>query len=269
MLNKAWPSLHWNIYNYDFDQPGVYFGALKAGEPVHIMYDYQDGSVKVANLTRTRQDGLSASARFIDLNGTVKGERRVAVAGLASQDVQTVLTPPVPSGISRTYFVELTLKRRDGATVSRNVYWLSTKPDAVDWSKTLGEGSGAVFAPGGYADLTGLQSLPAATVQATASTRRQGADAVTTVTIRNTSKGSVPAVFTRADVRRGKADGHRLGGDDQVLPVSWSDNYVTLWPGQSQTLTARYRAADLRGSAPVVTLGGRNVADTAVRAGIG
>ena len=40
MLNKAWPSLHWNLYNYDFDQPGVYFGAQKAGEPVHIMYDY-------------------------------------------------------------------------------------------------------------------------------------------------------------------------------------------------------------------------------------
>jgi exo-1,4-beta-D-glucosaminidase len=269
MLNKAWPSLHWNIYNYDFDQPGVYFGALKAGEPVHIMYDYADGSVKVANLTHARQDGLTASARIIDLNGTVRGERRVAVSGLASQDVQTVLTPQVPSNISRTYFVELTLKRRDGGTVSRNVYWLSTKPDAVDWSKTLGQGSGAVFQPGGYADLTGLQSLPAATVQATASTRREGADAITTVTIRNTGKGSVPAVFTRADVRRGKADGHRLGGDDQVLPVSWSDNYVTLWPGQSQTLTARYRAADLRGSSPVVTLGGRNIADAAVRAGIG
>jgi exo-1,4-beta-D-glucosaminidase len=246
----------------------VYFGARKAGEPVHIMYDYADGSVKVANLTRTRQDGLTASARLIDLNGTVKGERRVAVGGLASQDVQTVLTPKVPSDISRTYFVELTLTGR-GGTVSRNVYWLSTKPDAVDWSKTLGEGSGAVFQPGGYADLTGLQSLPAATVRATASTRREGADAITTVTIRNTGRGSVPAVFTRADVRRGKPDGHALGGDDQVLPINWSDNYVTLWPGQSQTLTARYRASDLRGATPVVTLGGRNIADSTVRAGIG
>ncbi|MDN3352117.1 sugar-binding domain-containing protein [Actinomadura sp. DC4] len=269
MLNKAWPSLHWNLYNYDFDQPGVYFGALKAGEPVHIMYDYADGSVKVANLTRTRQDGLSATARIIDMDGTVKGERRVAVSGLASQDVQTVLTPKVPSDISRTYFAELTLKRRDGGTVSRNVYWLSTKPDAVDWSKTLGQGSGAVFEPGGYADLTGLQSLPAATVRATASTRRDGADAVTTITIRNTGTGRVPAVFTRADVRRGTPDGRALGGDDQVRPIRWSDDYVTLWPGQSQTLTARYRAADLRGSSPVVTIGGRNVADGVVRAKIG
>jgi hypothetical protein len=245
----------------------VYFGALKAGEPVHIMYDYAEGSVKVANLTRTPQSGLTASARVIDLNGKVKDERRVAVAGLASQDVQTVLTPKVPADTSRTYFVELTLTRGDGSTVSRNVYWLSTKPDAVDWSKTLGQGSGAVFRPGGYADLTGLQNLPAATVKASASTRRSGPDAITTVTLRNTGTGSVPVVFARADVRRGTPDGHAGGGDNQVLPISWSDNYVTLWPGQSQTLTARYRASDLRGSSPVVSLTGRNLPDRTIPAG--
>jgi exo-1,4-beta-D-glucosaminidase len=194
----------------------------------------------------------------------VKDSRRVAVSGLSPQDVQTVLSPKVPAGTSSTYFLELTLTNRGGGTVSRNVYWLSTKQDAVDWSKTLGAGSGAVFQPDGYADLTGLQKLPAATVKATTSTRREGADAVTTVTLRNTGHGSTPAVFTRADVRRGTRDGHALGGDNQVLPISWSDNYVTLWPGQSQTVTARYRASDLRGASPVVTLTGRNVADQTI-----
>ncbi|WP_285629688.1 glycoside hydrolase family 2 protein [Actinoallomurus iriomotensis] len=264
MLNKAWPSLHWNIYNYDFDQPGVYFGALKAGEPVHIMYDYADGSVKVSNVTRSRQDGLTASSRVIDLNGAVRDERRVAVSGLASQGVQTVLTPKVPAQTSQTYFLELTLSK-GGRTVSRNVYWLSTKPDKVDWAKTVGQGYGATFQPAGYADLTGLQKLPAATVAASASTRREGADAVTTVTIRNT--GKAPTVFTRADVRRGAGDGRAANGDNQVLPITWSDNYVTLWPGQSQTLTARYRAADLRGAHPVVSLTGRNLPDRTIAAG--
>jgi hypothetical protein len=267
MLNKAWPSLHWNLYNYDFDQPGVYFGAKKAGEPVHIMYDYADGTVKVANLTRTRASGLTASVRLIDLDGAVRTSARRAVGDLAAQDVRTVLTPKVPSSISRTYFAELTLTNGDGRTVSRNVYWLSTKPDAVDWSKTLGEGSGAVFQPGGYADLSGLQKLPSATVSATASTTRSGADAVTTVTVRNTGQGSVPVVFARLDVRRGTPSGRAAGGDDQVLPIRWSDNYVTLWPGQTQTLTARYRASDLRGASPVVSLSARNLPDRVIPAG--
>ncbi|MCW2944835.1 MAG: beta-mannosidase [Actinoallomurus sp.] len=265
MANKAWPSLHWNLYNYDFDQPGVYFGALKAGEPVHIMYDYADGSIKVANLTGAGQAGLAATARFIDLNGTVKATGHTNVQTLQSQDVRTVLTPAVPAGISRTYFLELTLTRQ-GTTVSRNVYWLSTQPDTVDWSKSLGQGSGAVFKPGGYADLTGLRNLPPATVRASASTRRQGGDAITTITIRNVSGRPTPSVFTRADVRRGSRDGHPLAGDDQVLPISWSDNDVTLWPGQSQTLTARYHASDLRGASPVVSLTGRNLPDMTVPA---
>lgn len=256
MLNKAWPSLQWNLFGSDFDQSGAYFGAMKANEPVHVMYDYDNGSVKVANLTGAEQAGLNAQVRLIDLDGTVKTVARAAVPALRGQDVRTVLTPAVPAGISRTYFAELTLTR-GGATVSRNVYWLSTKKDAVDWSATVGKGSGAAFEPGGYADLTGLRSLPSAAVGASAVTRREGAEAVTAVTIRNT--GNAPAVFTRADVRRGSPDGRPARGDDQVLPIRWDDNAVTLWPGQSQTLTARYDAAALRGAAPVVSLTGWNV----------
>jgi exo-1,4-beta-D-glucosaminidase len=48
--------------------------------------------------------------------------------------------------------------------------------------------------------------------------------------------------------------------------VLWSDNDVTLWPGESQTITATYRHADLRGAAPVVTVSGWNTASQAVRA---
>ena len=88
-----------------------------------------------------------------------------------------------------------------------------------------------------------------------------------TVTIRNTTGHPTPAFFTRADVRRGTARGGAASGDNQVLPIQWSQNDVTLWPGQSQTLTARYRATDLHGARPVVSIGGWNVAPQAVSAG--
>src|SRR5207253_9961998 len=84
--------------------------------------------------------------------------------------------------------------------------------------------------------------------------------------ITNPRSGPAVAFFTRADVRRGTASGQPAGGDDQVLPVTWSDNDVALWPGQSLTLTATYRTADLRCAAPVVTLGGWNLAGAAMPA---
>jgi hypothetical protein len=262
-LNKAWPSLQWELYGFDLDQPGVYFGAQKAGEPVHVLYAYDDGSVKVVNLTRERQAGLRATADLIDLDGTVRASYQTAVPALSSQDVATVLRPAVPAGISTTYFLRLTLATGN-RVVSRNVYWLSTRPDRVDFAATLGEGSGAEFQPNGYADLTGLRTLAPAQIRASARTEASGDDLVTTVTVRNVSSRPAVGFLLRADVRRGSADGRPLPGDNQVLPILWSENMLTLWPGESQTITARYARANLGGARPVVTVSGWNAAPQTV-----
>ena len=58
------------------------------------------------------------------------------------------------------------------------------------------------------------------------------------------------AFFLRADVRRGSRSGVPASGDNQVLPIMWSDNDVTLWPGESETLHATYRGSALAGAAP-------------------
>jgi hypothetical protein len=259
-MNKAWPSLQWELYGYDLDQAGVFFGAKKSGEPVHVMYSYDNGSVKVVNLTNETQRGLKAKARVIDIGGKVLASTKATVPSLASQDVEEVLRPAVPAKISRTYFLELTLSR-GSRLVSRNVYWLSTKPDAIDFAQTIDQGFGAVFQPNGYADLTGLQSLAPASVKVRGRTSREGDDDVTAVTITNVGRRkAAPAFMARADVRRGLPDGTPLPGDNQVLPILWSDNDVTLFPGQSQTLLARYRRSDLQGASPVVSVGGWNVA---------
>jgi exo-1,4-beta-D-glucosaminidase len=92
-MNKAWPSLQWELYGNDLDQPGVFFGAKKANEPVHVMYSYDDGSVKVANLTGRRQSRLRAKAELVDIDGTTKRVRTARVPSLSSQDVRTVLRP--------------------------------------------------------------------------------------------------------------------------------------------------------------------------------
>jgi hypothetical protein len=257
-MNKAWPSLQWELYGYDLDQPGVFFGAQQANEPVHIMYAYDDGSIKAVNLTGQRKSGLRATAEFIDLDGTVKGVQRTDVPSLSTQDVQTVLRPAVPAGISTTYFLKLTLTQGE-QVVSRNVYWLSTKTDQVDFARTIGEGSGAEFVPNGYADLTGLQTLAPAQIRTRAHTERDGGDLVTTVTVRNVSTSPTVGFMLRADVRRASATGTPLAGDNQVLPILWSQNDLTLWPGESQTITARYSDAALRGARPAVSMTGWNV----------
>jgi exo-1,4-beta-D-glucosaminidase len=165
-------------------------------------------------------------------------------------------TPPAPA---KTYFVEVVL-RRQGDLLDRNVYWLSTQRDAVDWAQTMGNPQATMAQ---FADLRELQHLPTASVQVRAQRhRRRGpdeADMATDVTIKNTPRQPTVAFFIRTDVRRGSASGSPAPGDDEVLPVFWNDDDITLWPGESQTLHALYRSADLRGRSPVVSVSGWNV----------
>jgi Exo-beta-D-glucosaminidase Ig-fold domain len=53
--------------------------------------------------------------------------------------------------------------------------------------------------------------------------------------------------------------------DNAGAPVFWSDNDITLWPGESQTLHVSYRRRDLNGASPVVTVGGWNLTTLNVR----
>ncbi|MFD9960327.1 beta-mannosidase [Amycolatopsis sp. NPDC058986] len=277
-LNKGWPTLLWSLYNNDGDQAGSFYGAKKANKPLHALYGYDTGTVTVDNLGTGHQGGVSVQAKVYDTAGKVLDDQTADGISLGSQAVKTgVLKPKVPAETkppakAQTYFVELQVKQ-GGKVVDRNVYWMSTQKDVVDWAKTLEGPNDAQpqATMSQYANLQALQDLPKSQVSAKAVTKAapgpNGDDTVTTVTVTNTSKTPAVGFFLRADVRRGTADGHEASGDNQLARATWDDNDITLWPGQSQTLTVTYKAADLKGAVPVVSVDGFNTGRIVVGAG--
>jgi exo-1,4-beta-D-glucosaminidase len=176
----------------------------------------------------------------------VRFDKHVDGVDLAANRVLQLTTLPRPAKLSGTYFVELTLDSADAQPISRNVYWLSTHPDQLDW-----EHSNWYLTPlSQYADLTALQSLPAASSEIHASMRHEGGNDIVTVTLSVPESAKTVALFEHLAIRQ-SARG------DLVLPVLWSDNDITLWPGESVTLTARYAAAAT--AQPVVQVSGWNV----------
>ncbi|MEV5174031.1 sugar-binding domain-containing protein [Streptomyces flaveolus] len=256
MFNSGWTSLHWQLTDRYLDQNGSYFGAKKANEPLHIQYSYDDRSVVVVNNRPAAAKGLTARATLYDPDGSQKYDRTVtgvAVDGDGAHGTPLTL-PSSVSGLSRTYLLRLVLTDADGTEVSRNVYWLSTRPDTLDWNGTTWYHTPTTS----YADMKGLASMARVPVTATATTRASDGTSTTTVTLRHGGSGKTPALLTDVHLvdERGKP----------VLPVRWSDNEVSLWPGESVTLTATYRTADLRGSAPSVRVSGWNTPERTVPA---
>jgi exo-1,4-beta-D-glucosaminidase len=80
--------------------------------------------------------------------------------------------------------------------------------------------------------------------------RHDGAEDVTTVTLEVPPSSRALALFQHVSIRQSE-------GGELVLPILWSDNDVTLWPGESLTLTAR--SATPRVATPVVEVSGWNV----------
>jgi exo-1,4-beta-D-glucosaminidase len=251
MLNNAWPSLHWHLYDYFLNPAGAYFGARLANEPVHIQYSYDTRAIKLINHTLTGERGLQSAIHVRNLDGRVAYERRLRGIDLAGMSTRELLTLPVPDGLSRTYFIELELASASGERISRNVYWLSTQTDELDW-----EHSNWYLTPvTRYADLTALQSLPTATSEVRATLRHEGAEDVATVTLNVPPTSLAVALFQHVVIRRS-------AGGELLLPALWSDNDVTLWPGESVTMTARFATANA--AAPVVEVSGWNVSRRSV-----
>jgi len=59
------------------------------------------------------------------------------------------------------------------------------------------------------------------------------------------------AFFVRLKLNKG-ANG------EEVLPVVWEDNYISLLPGEKREVTATYRTEELGGTKPAVEVSGVN-----------
>jgi exo-1,4-beta-D-glucosaminidase len=200
----------------------------------------------LVNHTLTDERGLQVRIRVRNLDGSVRHDKRLTDIELAGNRTRQLVTLPALTDLSRTYFVELELASADGKPISRNVYWLSTQPDVLDWAH-----SNWYLTPvTQYADLTALQSLPTATSEVHATLRREGGKNVVTVTLAIPASSKAVALSQHVAIRR-------AAHGDLALPILWSDNDVTLWPGESLTLTAQYAAQGT--AAPVVEVSGWNV----------
>jgi hypothetical protein len=227
MSHPCWPSFVWQTYDFYLEPTAAYFGCKKASEPLHIQWNRLTGFVEVVNLSAGNQPGLTAKLEILNLDGSLQATQTSAVSS-AEDSVVPAIQIAYPAGLMPVHFLRLTLSR--GATVvSTNLYL-----------RGIEEGN-----------LRAIRELTKVKLTANTTVVRKGDIWILTTELKNDTP--TPALMVRLKAIRETAG-------DRILPTIYSDNYVTLLPGETRTLTTELNHADTRGERPRIAVSGFNIA---------
>jgi len=194
------------MYDYYLDPNAGLYGLRHGSEPVHIMLNPVSAMIMVVNNTFSKIRNLMVDVRSWDASGHHSQyyqqlvDLEPSMVKLCDDIDRAIREARSGNGL----FLSMKLVNEAHQTVSENLYWL---PD------TLGR-------------YPIIEHLPRTTVQATARSEDSGAIRVDLV---NKAEGPL-AFFIRISL---------VDPDSKLrlLPVYYSDNYISLIPGTTKTIT--------------------------------
>lgn len=254
MLNSAWPSLHWQLFDFYMRPAGAYFGVKAAISSLHreqLAYDYVHRNVYLINRSRDKMGERTVDVDIIDQNGKSLVHRSKNVTSEPNTSREIGFRVDELDEIDELVFLRLTLIKNSNYTMSKSDYWLPGKDrDTLEWNAST-----PFYTPTKhYVNLTSLDYLPTAKVTVHAR-RLQDKDPRSLIIINLANLSPVPAVFIKMSLVHYVVGERRYKWED-ILPVTWSDNYLTLWPHEERRIEVRPKSDTV---APFVQLEGLNV----------
>jgi len=228
MSNPAQPSFVWQIYHHDLEPNAALFAVKKAGEPVHVQLNEENRGIEVVNNRPQPLNDLAVTMLVYRFDGTLDSHITYPVAQVPASSTVKVAQSLVSARITALYFIKLNLTDASGKLLSTNFYWQHVSQDQFD----------------------GLMKLPRVALDADAASRIEGDNTIVTVTLHNNT--SHVALLTHLQL-------HQKKSGKRVLPVFYSDNYISLVPGESTTVSIEAATKGFQGDQPLVEVDGFNV----------
>src|SRR5271168_2745318 len=228
MSHPAQPSFVWQLYHYDLEPNAALYAVKKASETVHVQFNEENRDIEVVNNRPDALNALTVKALIYRFDGTLDSQETYPVAQVPGSSTIRAAQIEVSARISPVYFIKLELSDAGGQLLSSNFYWQHVAQDQFE----------------------GLMNLPTVTLDAEASAHADGDKTVLSVTLHNNT--SHIALLSHLQLHQ-KKSGRR------VLPVFYSENYISLLPGESATVSIEAATKDLQGDSPLIEVDGFNV----------
>jgi mannosylglycoprotein endo-beta-mannosidase len=227
MSNPAQPSFVWQLYHYDLEPNAALYAAKKASEPVHVQMNEALRGIEVVNNHPEPLKDLKLEVMMYRFEGQPDFRKVYSIAEVPGSTTEKVAQAPNAYDTA-LFFIKLNLLDGSGKILSTNLYWQQVAQDQFG----------------------GLQNLPPVTLDAKADAHTEGDKTLLTVTLANNTDHV--ALLSHLQL-------HQKKSGNRVLPVFYSDNYLSLVPHESTTVTIEAATKDLQGEDPVVEVDGYNV----------
>ena len=221
MSHPAFPSMVWQTYDYYFEPTAAFFACRKACEPLHVQWNPSTDSIELVNTRGGNHRKVRVRMEQYDLNGKLMKQKQ-RKSRSHEDSTLPIMQVKTPKKTTDVWFLRLTLLDEKKYTISENTYVCSHKEG--NWKSLL--------------------SLPDAHLATTYQWEEQRC----VVTLRNTS--ACPALMIRLNLKA--QDG------EQILPVSYSDNYFHMMPGEEKVVDVRWSNDDGRGMPLIISISGMN-----------
>jgi hypothetical protein len=211
MTQPAWPSSHWQVLSSDYDTHGAYYGVQKGSEPVHVQLNLPGFQVVLVNSLPAPLGKMQVRARVVSLHNRVIATRETRLDTVMSGPNEAFTLDLAAALAQGPVLVRLEARDGEGKLISDNFYWQAGDP----------------------ASLRALDTLPQVQLAGRADQRRDGDEMVVAVTLGDSARTAALAAKLTLFGANGR----------QILPAYFSDNYVSLLPGESRRIEIRYPAS--------------------------
>ena len=241
MLNSAWPSMYWHLYDYYLRPSAAYYAARNANQPVQIIYNYGNNSVYAVNETHSEVKNINAGIISLDINSKIVGNKDINITIPANSSVKVMQLDT----LTGNGFLSLKLTDINGKHIAGNFYWLSEKPDEFAWDKT----TWAYTPMKAYTDFTALGKLPVSNILISCKTEIKGSDHVIHTWISNPTDKLAFFISLTLNDEKGIS----------ICPVFWEDNYISLLPGEQREISCTISQKLLANTKSQLSISGWNI----------
>ncbi|MDR2359896.1 MAG: hypothetical protein LBD85_01260 [Oscillospiraceae bacterium] len=205
MSQSSWPSFMWQTYDYSLACNGGFYGVKAGCRPVKAIFDPRTEEIVLSNHTPELYENLTLTVQVFSLYGRMVSEVKTNLPSLMP-DSSGIVAGKADFTLSETdiNFLRLTISSGN-VIISRETYWHNRAE---------------------YQNYRELFAIPDPELDLTA---------ISADTLRVRNAGATPAVLLRLKVTD--------AAGDEILPSFWSDNYITLMPGEENQVSVEYNSA--------------------------